>query len=179
MHAIILPGSSKEYNERWLYDSEKAYKDLFDGTTTMTYEWWEEGSEDKANQIDPEVEKLSKIAEKVDGDYVIIAKSVGTLITVKAVSDGKISPKKCVFMGSPWGDFAEKQGSFENSLEKFTIPTLFIQQTNDMFFRYQELEEVVNGSKVTDYKMVEVPGEDHSYTNYDEIKGWVKDFLAA
>lgn len=168
MHLIILPGNSKEYNEQWLYDSEKNYKDLFDSTTTHVFKHWETG-EDMID-IPTEVEKLIKEVEGKD-DYVIFAKSAGTQTTATAVAEGKISPKKCVFVGSPWG------GLSKDILSKYNIPTLFIQQTDDMFFKYPELEKLLKGSGIQNYKLIETPGNNHAYDNYDEIKGWIKEFV--
>lgn len=174
MHLIILPGNSKEYNEQWLYDSEKTYKDLFDSTTVHVYESWKTGGATADVQV--EVEKLSEEAKKLAGDYVILAKSIGTIITMTAVGQGKISPKKCIFVGCPWGG---KQGEFETLISKYKVPTLFIQQTDDMFFKHAQLEEVIKKYGIKNYDLIEIGGNNHAYDNYDGIKQRIKDFLLA
>jgi predicted alpha/beta hydrolase family esterase len=177
MHLIILPGNSKEFNEQWLYDSEEAYKDLFESTTTHVYESWKTG--DEIADVKVEADKLTKEAEKLEGDYVILAKSIGTIATVTAIGLGQISPKKCIFVGCPWGSFSERQGEFESLISKFKVPTLFIQQTDDMFFKYAELEKVIKEAGLENYNLIEIEGNNHAYDNYDKIKQMVKEFLLA
>jgi hypothetical protein len=177
MHLIILPGNSKEYNEQWLYDSEKAYKDLFESTTTHVYESWKTGKE--TADVKKEAEKLVAEAKKLKGAYVVLAKSIGTIITVKAVGEGKISPEKCVFVGCPWGSFANEQGDFSDLIAKYKVPTLFIQQTDDMFFKFAELENVIEKYNIENYDLMEIEGNNHAYDNYDDIKQWMKDFILA
>ena len=179
MHLIILPGNSKEFNEQWLYDSEAAYKDMFDSVTTHVYDHWKSGEANADEEA--EIVKLEEEAGKLDGEYVIFAKSVGTLITVSAVSKEKVMPKKCIFLGSPWGNQLEKAFNKElaEALAKYAVPTLFIQQTDDMFLKCAQLEEVINGNKVKDYKLIEIPGSNHAYDNYADIKQWVQEFLEA
>jgi len=177
MHLIILPGNSKEYNEQWLYDSEEAYKDMFESTTTHVYESWKTGEEIADVQV--EADKLAEETKKLDGEYMILAKSIGTITTVTAVGQGKIAPKKCVFVGCPWGSFANRKGDFEELISKYKVPTLFVQQTDDMFFKYTELEKVIEEYKIENYNLIEIEGNNHAYDNYDEIKQWMKDFIEA
>lgn len=172
MHIVILPGNSKEFNEQWLFDSEKNYKDLFESATTHYYKHWEL-EEDKI-YLDDEVEKLSKEAENL-GKYIILAKSIGTLVTLKTISDKKIKPVKCVFVGSPWN--IDEIDELEEILKDFRIPTLFVQQTNDMFFKHKDLEKFLEEHEIGEYQLVEIPGENHAYDNYDDIKKMIKDFV--
>lgn len=174
MHLIILPGNSKEFNEQWLYDSADAYKELFDSVTTHVFKHWETG-EDMID-VDVEVRRLEEEAKKLDGEYTIFAKSAGTITTVKAVAEGRVNPKKCVFVGCPWGNFAEEQGDFDILLSKYEVPTLYVQQTNDMFFKYEDLEKILK-EKMENYELHEIPGENHAYDNYDQIKTWMKKFI--
>jgi hypothetical protein len=127
--------------------------------------------------LEVEVKRLKEEAEALSEDYLIFAKSAGTVATVKAISEGKVKPTKCVFVGSPWGDFANKEGEFNTALSKFSVPTLFIQQTEDMFFKYAELEKTLKENSLSDYELIEIPGNNHAYDNYDEIKKWMKEFI--
>ena len=174
MYLIILPGNSKQYNEQGLYDSAKHLNDLFESVTTHVYEHWKAGTGEEHGDTKLEAQKLEEEAKSLDGDYVIYAKSIGSIITVRAVSEGKISPKKCVFVGSPFG---ERGPEFDRWASEFKIPTLFIQQTDDMFFKHANLEKYLAKNWGGKYKLIEIPGENHAYDNYEEIKGWIKEFI--
>ena len=176
MHLIILPGNSKKYNEQGLYDSAKHFSDLFDSVTTHVYEHWKTGTGEEHANTKVEAEKLKKEVEALRGEYVICAKSIGVPITIRAVIENGVSPTKCVFLGS-----AIKGASEEliNLISQFRIPTLFIEQTNDpIVFPYAELEKFLNEHWTGEYKLIEIPGGNHAYDNYNEIKGWISEFLA-
>lgn len=174
MHLIILPGNSKQYSEQWLSDSAEHFKDLFDSVTTHVYEHWETGTGEEHGDVELEAQKLAEEAKNLNGDYVIYAKSIGTLITIRAVSEGKISPKKVIFVGSPFGN---EGAGFDEEILKFKIPALFIQQTDDMFFKYETLEKFLDKKWVGEYRLIEIPGGNHAYDNYEEIKQRIIEFL--
>ncbi len=170
MHLIILPGNSKEYNEQWLYDSAKAYADLFDSVTPIVLDHWETG-EESAN-IENNVQKLEEVANSLEGEFIIFAKSVGSIISLTATTQGKVNPKKCVFVGSPWEEL-------EEMIAKLNVPTLFIQQTDDMFFRHEELKKILEENMVGDYELVEIEGNNHAYDNYEKIAKLIESFVSS
>ncbi len=174
MHLIILPGNSKQYNEQGLYDSAKHLKDLFESVTTHVYEFWK--TEPSVGQADvkTEAEKLIKEASELSGEYVIYAKSIGVNIAIHAIVEGGISPKACIFLGS---GFENADKKLINLTSQIKVPTLFIEQTNDPFFPYADLEKFLKEHWAGEYKLIETSGNNHAYDNYDEIKGWVKEFL--
>lgn len=174
VNLIILPGNSKKYNEQWLYDSEKNYKDLFETVTTHYYKHWEEDSD--SIDIDHEVKKLENNAKDL-GDYVIFAKSAGTVTTIKAISQNKISPKKCIFVGCPFKWAIENDAQFVEEFNKIEVPVLFIQQTDDPFFKYEDLEKFINKNPLGNYQLIEIAGDNHAYDDYEEIKQMIIDFV--
>lgn len=174
MHLIILPGNSREYNKQWLYDSEKHFKDLFESTTTHYYKHWEENAD--SIDLDHEVEKLAQEVEGLD-KYVIYAKSAGTVAAIKAINQNKISPQKCVFVGCPFKWAAENDSEFKEKFQSINVPTLFIQQTNDPFFKYEDLEKFINKNPLGNYQLIEIIGDNHAYDNYEEIKQMIIDFI--
>jgi hypothetical protein len=165
MHLIIPPGNSPEYNEQWLKDSVKNYSDLFESTKTIIYEHWTKEMESYDREV--EVQKLADAVADLDGNYVIFAKSLGTQITIQAVNEGKINPPKCFFVGSPLNDI---------DLGEYNIPTIFVQQTDDMFFKYVDLEKKLK-DKNFKYELIEIPGENHAYDNYEELKEILKKLI--
>lgn len=175
MHLIILPGNSKQFNEVWLDESAEQYGELFESVTKHVFHHWENNTENIS--VSNEVEKLAEEANKLEGEYMIFAKSAGTVVTTKAIAEGKINPVKCVFVGAPWDSFAQEQGNFDEWVKSLTMPLIFIQQTNDMFFKHAQLEELLEKYQLPDYELIEIEGENHAYDNYDFIKNLLSDFI--
>jgi hypothetical protein len=174
MDLIILPGNSKQYNEQWLYDSEKKYAPVFDSTTTHIFKHWETG--EQMVNLETEVAKLQQEVQSKE-NYVIYAKSIGTVVTIKAVAEGKISPKSCIFVGCPFSEMGEYK-NFSNWVKNFNMHTLFIQQTDDPFFKYSELEKFIDENDIQNYELVEIEGNNHAYDNYDYIRQLIVEFLS-
>lgn len=173
MDLIILPGNSKEYNEKWLYDSKEAYKGLFDNTLIHTFKHWA-GTD--TLDIDFEVESLrQKVVDKKD--YIILAKSIGVMVVLKAIYESKINPQKCIFVGSPFEEETRKYGDVEEWLKKFSLPVLFIQQTADMFFTFDKLKKFISDNNIKNYELIEIDGNNHAYDNYNQIKDWLNKFV--
>ncbi|MBI2414347.1 hypothetical protein HYV31_00675 [candidate division WWE3 bacterium] len=174
MDLIILPGNSKQFNEKWLYDSAKTFTDMFDVVTTHIFKHWQ--NENEKINLDFESERL--IAEtKNKDDYIIYAKSVGVITAIKTIVEKGITPKACIFVGCPFGEFASEIPEFKEWFKKYDIYTLFIQQTNDPFFSYLELETFIDENGVKNYELIEIPGDNHAYDNYKEIRQLVVEFL--
>ena len=165
MKLILLPGLSPK-NKEWIEAIEEGLSDLFDSTYIQYYGHWSSGG---GMDIDKEEEKLIENV-KDDADYVIFAKSAGIGITLKAISEKRIKPKKCIFIGIPFPWRSEHK--ITNS-----IPILFIQQTHDPFQGFKELKESLEKSGLDNYEMREVEGNDHIYSDIGEIKKFVKEFL--
>lgn len=96
----------------------------------------------------------------------VIAKSLGTFVSTYAFDVYNFRPRKAVFIGSPIR--RHSSGNYE-LLSKFvaTVPTHFIQQTSDFNGSYSELSNVVQD--LPNAIITEVPGEDHIYSNFDEL----------
>lgn len=179
MEVIILPGSGKKYNEPYLYETEDSVKDLFEKTHTLVYNHWTD--ETLEPDVDAEVEKLAEIVNKIAGKYIVHAKSIGTVITVKAIAKGKINPKKIVLLGCPWDEYSYETGNFDEWIETLKekgIPALIVQQTNDPFFKYEQLEKFLDEHEMGNYQLIEIEGDNHAYDNYDELKEAIIEFIA-
>src|SRR5690606_15042851 len=124
MNLLILGGYS-EYNKEWVLDAQKTLGDLFDSSDILNYQNWLDYKDDA--DLRPEVENLRKIAESKK-DLVIFAKSVGVALTLQAIHNGYIKPKKCIFVGMAYEWSIENGWDMNTLLKDFSIPTLFVQQ---------------------------------------------------
>ena len=110
--------------------------------------------------------------------YILLAKSAGTILALKAIKDNLIAPIKCIFIGTAinWGI---QKNLFSNELIKdFTIPILFIQKTQDsVAMPYEEFKTYTKQQGVKNAVYNELPGYDHDYNEIKEISELISKFL--
>jgi len=111
-HIILLPGNSLK-NKAWADTWSQAFIDKGFTVSTQYYDHWNSGAE--FADVSHEIEKLEGIAKGAKGDYVIVAKSIGSFITMKAMVLGKVHPTQCVFFGFPV-PWLEKNGHEPTSI---------------------------------------------------------------
>ncbi|HIF9076669.1 hypothetical protein [Photobacterium damselae] len=104
---------------------------------------------------------------------VVITKSIGTLITLKA--QRKISWDKLVFIGVAWSLYSEQDKALLPALDNQGKPVLIIQENHDPFGSFQEINQVVSGKKCI--KCVEVSGERHQYADVEQIGSIISNWL--
>ena len=173
MKLILLAGNSIS-NKEWIENVEKTLRPLFTETELHYYQHWTTG--DGLIDLDRELDLLSKDINDSE-KYVIFAKSAGTLLALKGVRENKLSPHKCIFVGTAinWG--REKNFSVDEWLLEYSIPTLFIQKTKDPTSTFEELSSLLNECEVKSFTLKEIPGEDHHYDEIESLKMEIKDFL--
>ncbi len=169
MKLILLPGNSPK-NKPWIDKVTKSLSGKFQSTYTQYYDHWNQdiGYID----FDKETEKLLKNI-KGDERYIVFAKSVGIMLTLKAISNKKINPLMCIFVGTP--TTAEKLDEF---FKDYTIPTLFIQQENDPLTSFDKLAEKVSNLDLDNAIVKEIEGNDHKYKNIEELSELVTKFVS-
>jgi predicted alpha/beta-hydrolase family hydrolase len=172
MQLILLGGNAPE-NEPWVRDIEKKLKGYFDSTYVFTYEHWETGV--PLIDIDNEVLRLSKYVERI-GPYIIFAKSAGSLVVAKAIKEGKISPKKCIFVGIPLDWARTNNFDAPNWISGVRTPTLVIQHTNDPFATSEQIKLLFSKLRLINIILRAIPGDDHSYNKINLVKKLVTDF---
>ena len=88
---VILGGYSNK-NIAWVDKISSLYKDKYN-VNVIKYNHWYNGD----FNLDDEVEKLSKLKD----NYIVIAKSIGTYITLLGLAKNYLNPKYVIFMGHP------------------------------------------------------------------------------
>ena len=173
MNLILLGGNSIE-NKKWTRDMDQLLKPLFENTKTINYEHWQ--TDGYLINVDKEKEKLVKTANNF-GRYIIFAKSAGSLVTLKAIFENKISPVKCIFVGLPikWA----KKNNFDIDiwLKNYSIPTTILQHTNDPLASSHEVQDYIKQKNVTKTELRELPGDTHDYHEFDLIFDLIKNMM--
>lgn len=173
MNLFLLPGNSAS-NKKWIEDVQKKLTDLFENQEILYYDHWQNLR--PVIDIKKESEKLEEMTSGAK-NYAVFAKSAGCLLALKAISEKKIKPKKCIFLGLPvsWG----KLYGFDVDkwINNMRIKTLFIQKTTDPAMHFLKLQNYLNSSNIKNYQLKEIAGNTHDYLELDVIKDLVKNFI--
>ena len=174
MKLILLPGNNAG-NESWIRQVRDSLQDKFDGSYLQGYDHWSSGK--PVIDLDAELQKLAS-ADVMKDSYAVFGKSAGVVLALKGISEGKIHPRKCIFVGTPvyWC----KQNSFPLSdwLEGYSVPTLFVQKTRDPAATFEFLKGYLAKRNVQKHTMVEMPGDDHDYAEIDELKRIITEYIS-
>lgn len=171
---ILLFGGNSQRNKDWIHEVGDVLSSDFEKSIVHDYEHWD----GRGEFIDFDLE-LSRLSTVTDGlsPYVVFAKSVGSILTLKAINLGLLSPTKCVYAGLPIV-LAEEDGiPLQDLLKNNPVPTKFIQNTHDPLASYSRLTEYLKTAAVMDYQTVELEGDTHSYNDLDQIKSLIHSFV--
>ena len=135
MEIVLLSGNSLN-NREWIEMVKKEFESSFESSEILYYDHWNNG---KTMDIDKEIGKLT---EKCRGksEFIVFAKSVGSAIAIKAIMDGKISPKKCIFLGLPVLWSRDMGIKLDDWIKNFSTKTLFIQNDKDPVIEFSDLQ---------------------------------------
>lgn len=171
---IVLLGGNSPSNIFWLEAMENELKKEHNDVFTHRYSHWDTNIQ--LIELDKELKNLQKELEN-EKQYVIVGKSAGALLALKGVSERKLSPSACVFMGTAilWG--REKGFDVNRWVKGFSVPTLFIQKSGDPAIAPDALENLLKESSSQNYKLHVMLGEEHEYAEYQELSQTIISFL--
>jgi hypothetical protein len=176
---LLLPGNNRE-NKIWIEQIRDSLKDAVDTAHIQYYEHWQRND---GSSIDFEKEflYLEKTVKEwgIDDEIYVFGKSAGTILTLYAIAKGILKPKNVFFCGVAIGfgkymgldvdDFARV---FVSLVQSNDIKVLIIQQQNDRAGSFESVKEYFssfepNLNMNAGFGMLEVPGSDHGYTDFD------------
>ena len=98
MNALVLGGMSPRHKE-WVQQVAEALQPHFDEVRFLDYDHWDiTGAE---MDVEHELARAADLAKDY-GEYVVVAKSIGTVLTTLGNARGLLAPKRCVFLGFPY-----------------------------------------------------------------------------
>jgi hypothetical protein len=128
---IILPGNGLT-NKEWAEKARDFFASHFKSVSIQYYDHWQNVSE--LMDMDIELKKFTDTVNALSGDVTILAKSVGTILTIYAVHSKSIDSSrisKCVFVGLP-PDWARTNGfDIDTWSADYSVPTILIQNDYD------------------------------------------------
>lgn len=168
-NVLILGGNSKK-NIAWIKRITKTFnKDYI--VSELYYDHWNNNIE---IDFDIELNKLKKLHNEVK-DYYIIAKSIGSIISLMGIEQNIIKPKKTVILGFPIELIKKTNFNIKPLIESAIKETeiLVIQQKYDPIGRYEDVVKELPKN----IKVVEIPGHYHVYSNMKVIKPIIDNFF--
>lgn len=163
MDALLLPGNSPRH-AAWVQELKQALAPHFDRVEAQQYKHWQTavGNTD----VDYEIGVAQQTAERLN-QYMVIAKSIGTVIAIKATANKNLQPEKLILLGVPLYGGMPKD-LFGAWLQHITVPIVFVQNTHDPLGSFSDVKSAFEntGSHVS---FIELPGDTHSYVDFNAI----------
>ncbi len=173
LNLIILPGNG-DINKEWAEKARDFFATYFKSVAIQYYDHWSNKSE--LIDIDVELKKFTDTVNALSGDVVILAKSVGTILTMYAIYSKSTDMSyitKCVFVGLPTEWARTNSFDIDSWSSTFTIPTTLIQNDNDPVTSAVEIKKEQENGRFKNVTLIEVKGDDHMYGDFDEIKKYL------
>jgi predicted alpha/beta-hydrolase family hydrolase len=163
MNALLLPGNSSHHG-KWVEKLKSALSSHFDITQAQHYRHWRSGEEwaDVEYEIDTAKDKVANLEP-----YVIIGKSVGTVVAAKGTSDNILHPAKLILLGIPINGGASSE-PFKQWLHNISIPVVIVQNTADPLGSFSEVKTIFEDSGKY-ISFAELPGSTHDYVDFQAI----------
>lgn len=159
MNTLILGGESPRHHE-WVRNVAEAVQPHFDKVVYLDYRHWASGGN---SDIEYEIGQASQLAQEL-GKYIIIAKSMGTVVASVGTARGNLHPERCMFMGMPLGLVERVTGA---SAAVYQLPpTVFIQNEHDPYSSAKQVQAFITSHGNKQASFVTVPGDTHDYVDF-------------
>ena len=157
MNRIVILGGNSTSNIEWVKDLSKKLSSSLE-KKTISYRHWSSG--DNMIDIDYEGKKLANLLDKSD---VVIAKSAGSLVLLKALSISKIKIKKAIIFGFPLKWAVNNNLSVVNLVNSLNCSSIIYQNKKEIIGTPAEINKLFKNKRVKNYELVELEGEGHYY----------------
>ncbi len=171
MKIVIVPGNSPK-NKEWTEKIEKFLRlNKKHDVLSIKYSHWDSG--ENIINIKEEAVKLGALLS-LSEEYLIVAKSAGILVSMRALLSGRINPKSFIFLGLPLGWAIEKEIDINLMFNKFSSSALIIQNDKDPVAPATEVRKFLKKLKTPkDIRLIEISGDTHDYDNFRLISSFI------
>lgn len=174
MYIIYLAGNSLG-NRTWIEKIKSEFSSFSSGDI-LYYDHWTTGG--RFINFDRESEKLAHLVRN-EKEYFVFAKSVGTVLALKMITEGTFSPQKAIYCGLPYRLAGEVGIPLAEYLTSLKVPTTFIQNESDPVYSYMELKKVLESAKPMDYQLILNPNNNtHDYEDFQKLISISKSFFS-
>lgn len=163
MNVLILGGNSARHKE-WVRQVADAVRPHVEKVVYLDYQNWDQGGN---ADVERELERARQLAATLGAQYVIISKSVGTIITLVGINRGLLAPVRCVLLGVPMGivkDYPEVGTGFSK-----LPPTALVQNDADPYGSYEDVHAYAANFVNQNLSFITGPGATHDYVDFNQI----------
>lgn len=167
MNALIFGGMSPRHKE-WVRQVAAALESQFEAVKFLDYKHWDAPEADM--DLEYETAQAAKLAEGL-GDYVVVAKSIGSVLTALANARGTLSPKRCLFLGFPYNVATKLPQTAELEAALPRLPhTVFVHNEHDPLGEAETVQSYMQAHAPDAYEFQIIPGNaTHDYVDFDQI----------
>lgn len=175
MKAILL-GGQNILNREWVENIKKRLDSKFDEVLIQEYKHWQ-NNEPKADVVYESDQLLSTIG-KIDGDYCVFAKSIGSVIFFNASKSLAHKPKFAILFGVPKQMAFEAGYDFVDLKNRVDFSVEIYQKRHDPFGNFEDLKVIAGKTvRVNEYVGPGEPDNDHDYANLEYIEALIANNL--
>jgi len=167
MPKIFYLGGRSKKNMNWIENVAKTFSIFFPKFEIIYYDSWID--ESKNIDLDVETNKLSKFLEK-ENQFIIFAKSLGTIISLKALENINQKPIFCIFLGVPLNLLNEMNINSKYYFKNIDFKTVVVQDSEDPFASYEEMSNFLKEINNQNIRLLKENGEGHEYLNFENYK---------
>lgn len=170
MKIILFPGNSLN-NKKWSEDFREYLLTQNYQVFNIEYDHWQkQGTE---IDINLELEKIRKLAQKIDSDYILIAKSIGSILSLIALQEKILNPSKIIILGFPLRLIKNQiitalDCTAEKLLKNVNVQTFFFQNEHDPVTSYKSLQEYLNLINNLNFEIIMTDGDTHNYNEFNK-----------
>ena len=178
MKKLLVLGGGSPRNRAWGEACIQYFKDRFDSAYFMQYDHWVSGEPNLNFQT--ELNKYEEVVRNSNeqDEWFVYAKSVGSILTLKAVAAGLFTPSHCVFFGMPFSVFNDTVVKDEFLIiESFSVPTLAFHNDNDPTALYELTKKIIDEVMPT-VTLKTLQGDTHDYLDFSQYVEDIDAFTA-
>ncbi len=167
MKIILLSGQSLE-NKEWIEQVQSSFKSKYSDTSVMYYEHWSRG-EGKAD-ASLETERFLNLINTTTEEYILFAKSIGSVIFLNSLKKLSKYPTKVILVGVPLHMAKDSGYDFYNLKTILTFPVTIYQKKFDPYCSYTDLKTIEGGNVViNEYRCINEDEDNHNYSNFSTL----------
>jgi len=163
MNVLILGGMSQRHYA-WIREVAEVLRPHFAQVRLLDYAHW---ASDTEMDVEHEITEAVKLAEDF-GEYIVVAKSIGTVVATLANARGLLHPDYCVFLGFPLKVVVTELPEVADSLPKLP-PVHFVHNEHDPLGDADAVKAYLEAHAPESYDLLVSPGDAHDYVNFDLI----------
>ena len=166
MNILILGGNSPRH-QQWVRDMAAALAPHYDEVRALDYRHWQTG--ETLADIDHEITAAGELVHDWD-DYVVVAKSVGTVIATLAHARGALHASRYLLLGIPYDGIAGQTPEFDSALQTLTSLAV-VQNQFDPYGSADMVRQRLDALGLASLELVEVPAvTTHDYTDTAQMR---------